>query len=297
MKAVAMWGGGITSWAVGRYAVDTHGPDNVTLLFADTKAEDADMPRFNADCERQLGVPLTVVADGRTPEQVDIDRRWLSNSRTAQCSFWLKIVPCRKWLDANCDPANTIVYVGIDWTEMERLPGQHMGYAHRAPGVCAKPKYCRSLFDENGRLEGPGCKHLLDVPWRVDAPLTRAPYRTKDMHIAAFRALGYDEPEMYRLGFEHNNCAGSCIRGGQAHWAQVLRVRPELFAAKEAHEKRMQDLLGTSVTVLKEQRGGTVQPLSLTELRQRLEGRALGLFDENDLGGCGCFVDLALTAS
>ena len=93
---VVMFSGGITSWAAARRVARLHGTDNLTLLFADTNIEDEDLYRFLDDAARDIGVPVTRVADGRTPQQVFADKRFLGNSRIAPCSHLLKQVPCRQ---------------------------------------------------------------------------------------------------------------------------------------------------------------------------------------------------------
>jgi len=259
-RHVVMWSGGITSWATARHVIAEHGAASTTLLFADTNAEDADLYAWNNLAADMLGVPITRVADPqeRDPWQVFEDKRWLGNTRIAQCSHVLKQEPCREWLKENTDPAGTILYVGIDWTETERLPAIVRGWA----------------------------------PWPVDAPLTRPPYSDKQQLIAKARALGLPTPRLYRLGFAHNNCGGACVKGGQAQWVRLLEVFPERYARAEAAEAKMRALLGKDVSILRDRTGGDTKPLTLAALRQRIEERPeqLDLFDE---GGCGCFTDLA----
>ncbi|MDX3283792.1 hypothetical protein, partial [Streptomyces scabiei] len=256
-RHVVMWSGGITSWATARHVIAEHGTENVTLLFADTLAEDEDLYTFNAQASAQLGVPITRVADGRDPWQVFEDKRWLGNTRIAQCSHALKQEPCRDWLNVNAGTfADTTLYVGIDWTETERLPAIVRGWA----------------------------------PWNVDAPLTRPPYRDKGQLLAEARDAGLLVPRLYRLGFAHNNCGGGCVKGGQAQWVRLLRIFPARYARAEAAETKMRALLGKDVSILRDRTGGVTRPLTLTALRQRVDERPdqLDLFDE---GGCGCFTD------
>ena len=259
MRHIVMTSGGITSWAAARRVADLHGTDNLTLLFADTRVEDHDLYRFLGDVAADIGVPITRIADGRTPAEVDVDRRWLSNQRVAQCSLELKIKPCRRWLDANADPADSILYVGIDWTTRD---------ANRLPAIIR-----------------------LWEPWTVQAPLLDPPFVDKRGWIAEARRRGIVEPRLYALGFEHNNCGGACVRGGQGQWAHLLRVFPDRYAAAEAHEQHMRTMLGADVAHLRDRRGGTTKPLTLTELRQRTEDSGQQPIDELDWGGCGCFLD------
>lgn len=247
-----MLSGGLASWAVASRVVAQHGTD-VTLLFADVLAEDEDLYRFNRDIERDLGVPITVVCDGRTPQQVGIDRRHLGNTRIANCSHLLKQKPCRDWLEANTDPSDTAVYVGIGWHEQHRLPAIAKAWA----------------------------------PWTAIAPLTEPPYLDQHQLIEAVRKRGIEPPRLYGLGFVHNNCGGACVKAGQAQWAHLLRVFPERYASWEQHEERMREELG-DVAILRDRRDGTTKPLPLTVLRQRIVASEV---DQLDWGGCGCFTE------
>src|SRR4051794_30542025 len=114
MKHVVMFSGGIGSWATARRVAAEHGSDDLVLLFADTRVEDADLYRFLDDAAADVGGSLVRVADGRTPFEVFHDDRFLGNHRLANCSKFLKQRPCREWLEANCKPDETVVHVGID---------------------------------------------------------------------------------------------------------------------------------------------------------------------------------------
>ena len=256
-RHVVMWSGGITSWATARLVVAEHGTASTTLLFADTQIEDDDLYRWNQDAVAQLGMDLVTVADGRDPWQVFEDKKWLGNTRIAQCSHALKQEPCREWLEDNTDPATTTLYVGIDWTETHRIPGVRKGWE----------------------------------PWGVEFPLTEPPYRDKQQWLAEARSLGLKTTRMYDLGFAHANCGGTCVKGGQAQWVRVLEVFPERYARAEAAENRMRERLGKDVSILRDRTGGETRPLTLTVLRERVQRRPdqLDLFDE---GGCGCFTDM-----
>lgn len=303
---VVMWSGGITSWATARHVIAEHGTENVTLLFADTLIEDPDLYAFNDAASAQLGLPITRVADGRTPWQVFEDKRWLGNTRIAQCSWELKQLVCAQWLAEDADPASTVIYLGIDWSETHRIRAIVMGYAHTIDG-CKKIKsgggavsLCDSLFDKDGnRLPGPGCANLLPVAWTVEFPLARPPYTDKRDLIAEAKTSGLPTPKMYDLGFPHANCGGSCIKGGVGNFVLLLETFPDRYARAEAAEEKMRGLLGKDVSILRDRTGGTTKPLTLAALRQRIEAQKaaqpslLDLIDETDMGGCGCFTDAA----
>jgi hypothetical protein len=256
-RRVVQFSGGITSWATARRVADRYGTDDLALLFADTAAEDPDLYRFLFDAAANIGVPLTSIADGRDPYQVFEDVGFLGNSKIAPCSRVLKQEPCRRWLADNTDPTDTVLYVGIDWSEMERLPGIKAGWA----------------------------------PWLVEAPLCEPPYVDKRGWIIEGRRVGLVEPRLYALGYAHNNCGGTCVRGGQAQWAHTLRVFPDRFLRAEAFEERFR-LKHGDVAILRDRTGGETKPLPLRVLRHRIESQQQNepttLFDTDDWGGCGC---------
>src|SRR3954470_19480961 len=151
---VVMFSGGLGSWLTAKRVAAKHGTDQLTLLFADVKGnsasphvgEDEDTYRFIREAAADVGAELVPVADGRDIWQVFHDDRFLGNTRLANCSKFLKQKPCRDWLDANCDPTETTVYVGIDWSETHRLPAIEAGWA----------------------------------PYRVNAPMTEVPLLDRD---------------------------------------------------------------------------------------------------------------------
>jgi 3'-phosphoadenosine 5'-phosphosulfate sulfotransferase (PAPS reductase)/FAD synthetase len=126
-RHIVMFSGGIGSWGAAKRVAAKHGTDNMTLLFADTLIEDEDLYRFIEEAAADVGVPLTRIAEGRTPWQVFNDVRYLGNTRADPCSRVLKREVCDRWLAKNCDPAKTTVYVGIDWTEEHRFDDREGG--------------------------------------------------------------------------------------------------------------------------------------------------------------------------
>lgn len=264
MRHVVMFSGGLGSWLTAKRVAAEYGTDDLVLLFADVKGdgnnphvgEDEDTYRFIREAAADVSAELVTVADGRDIWQVFHDDRFLGNSRLANCSKFLKQKPCREWLEANRDPADTIVYVGIDWTEVHRLPAIEAGWA----------------------------------PYPVHAPLTEPPYLDKADMIAVCEAAGIEVPRLYRAGFPHNNCGGFCVRAGQAQMELLLREHPERYAFHEGQEQVLRDYLDKDVAVLSDRTGGTRTPLTLRDFRERIEDQP-DLFDPLDFGGCGCFVD------
>lgn len=255
-RHIVQFSTGLASAEIAWRLVDQHGPDDVLLLTADTRVEDEDNWRFARQIVDRLGCEWVILADGRTPMQVGRDLRVVPNNRMAVCSRVLKRELLRRWINEHCDPAETVIYLGFDWTEQHRI----------AAAV---------------------------EPWRpytVAAPLADPPYVSKPDLIGAFRARGIEPPRLYRYGFPHANCGGACVRGGQAQWERLLRVHRARYLAWEDEEEKTRALLGKDVAILRDRRGGTVKPLTLRAFRERLEAQP-DLFDCDDWGACGCGVE------
>lgn len=261
-RHVVMFSGGIGSWAAAKRVVERHGSANVTLLFTDTLMEDEDLYRFIDEAATNVGAALVKIADGRTPWDVFFDEGMLGGTRAGICSRVLKREVANKWLAEKCDPADTVVYLGIDWTEAHRFDD---GDGHGAKNVHAR----------NG--------------WRCEAPMLDAPYMTKRDMLRWLTDEGIKPPRLYGLGFAHNNCGGFCVKAGVGHFAHLLRALPERYAEHEAREAAFRSSVGWRQTILRDRVGGATKPLSMTALRERIQSG--GQVDLFEIGGCGCFMD------
>jgi 3'-phosphoadenosine 5'-phosphosulfate sulfotransferase (PAPS reductase)/FAD synthetase len=254
MHYIVQYSGGIGSYGAARTLVDRHGPDAVTLLFADTLIEDADLYRFLDETVDSLGCRLIRVADGRTPWQVFRDVRFIGNTRVDPCSAVLKRDLLRRTLDAQFDPATHIIALGIDWTEEHRL-------------VKARPHW---------------------TPWTLIAPLCEPPLHSKAHWQKELLYRGIAIPRLYSMGFPHNNCGGFCIKAGQAHFANLFKQLPERYRWHEQQEQDLRAYLGKDVAILRDRRGGKTRPMTLRTFRERV---AAGDFDKHEWGGCGCALE------
>jgi len=158
----------------------------------------------------------------------------------------------RRWLEKNCDPKDTVVYLGIDWTEEHRYTAAE------------------------GRWQ----------PWDCQAPLCEPPLLMKEELLGRLATERIRPPRLYELGFPHNNCGGFCIKAGQAHFKLLLEKMPERYAQHERKELELAAHLGRNVSILRDRSGGTTAPLTLRDFRKRIEAKAP--VDEGEWGGCGC---------
>ena len=264
MKRVVMFSGGIGSWAAAKRVAKQYGTDDLYLVFSDVKGnnpsphvgEDEDTYRFVREAAANVGGEFIYLNEGKDIWEVFKEKKFLGNSRLAHCSFLLKQKPARAWLEANCDPEDTVVYVGIDWMETHRLPAIVRNY----------------------------------LPYKAEAPLTEPPYADKDALIAEARAEGLSTPRLYDLGFAHNNCGGGCVKAGQGQFKKLLEIMPDRYAMWEAKEQELREHIGKDVSILTQQVNGVKKNLTLVELRKRVESSPT-LIDEYDISGCGCFFE------
>ena len=254
MKHVVMFSGGVCSWAAAKRVVEKYGPDDVMLLFADTCMEDEDLYRFISYAAANVGAPLTIVRDGRTPWDVMRDEKIIANSHIDPCSRILKRELLGRWRDKHCTPDETTIYIGLDWTETHRLD--------RMNARCA--------------------------PWVYQAPMTEPPYYTKRQTLTWARSEGLVVPRLYEMGFPHNNCGGFCVKAGQAQFALLLRTMPDRYRWHEEQEEALRAVVGNH-SILSDRTGGTRTPISLKAFRERIERQ--GDFDRHEWGGCGCAIE------
>lgn len=251
-EAVVLFSGGIGSWAA-THRLLAHGYEP-TLLFTDTLIEDDDLYRFLDDASADLGLPVTRIADGRTPWELFEDEGFIGNTRVDICSRVLKRDLARKWIDTRY-PEGTTVAVGMDWQEIHRYDR-------------AKPRW---------------------EPHNLIAPLIEPPLLSKQEMIQWARDRDLEPPRLYGLGFPHNNCGGFCIKQGQGAFVRLLQTIPERYAEHETQEEAFRERTGKDVAVLRDRRDGETKPLTLRQLREEYEtgGDQLDLFD---MGGCNCMI-------
>jgi hypothetical protein len=265
MKHVITLSYGVGSWAAGKRVVERYGPADVVLLNTDTKYEDEDTYAWGKAAAANIGVPLVEIAEGRDPWQVFFDERMLGNTRVDPCSKKLKREMLARWLEANCDRSDTVVYFGIHYSEKDRF--------ERWDSKLGKWLGIKPRMEEMG--------------WDAEAPLLWPPIPgAVELHDWAARE-GLWKQKLYRLGFPHANCGGRCVKQGQAGWKLLLQTIPERYAECEAKEEAFRQMIGKDVAIMRDRRGGDSRPLTLREFRERVEaGEACSLFD---FGGCSCF--------
>ena len=262
MKYIVNVSGGLTSFEALRRTIERYGKENTHPVFADTLAEDADLYRFLSDQERYFGMTFHRAVEGRTPWQVMKDEGYITmhypGGTVVPCSRILKREIIDSQLSALYKPGESTRVFGYEWTEVNRMEDLREAVS----------------------------------PQPVWFPLNEPPYVDKCHISTILQSIGIAVPQMYKDGFEHNNCAGECVKAGQAHWAHLLFTRRERYLHAEAKEEEIRQYLGKDISVLKDRRGGVTKPMTLRAFRLRLESGDTD-YDKNDWGGCGCFAPIA----
>lgn len=250
---VNMSGGAGSFWAASR-VIEMHGRVHTTLLFADVLIEDEDLYRFLREASEFLKCPIVRISAELNPWQAFEQARMIGKSGAPICSIKLKREPLDEWHRANAVEMDSVLYVGLDWTEGHRLEALRK----------AKPW------------------------WRIEAPMCEPPLWDKCKMLEELKRIGIAPPRLYTQGFPHNNCGGFCVKAGHAQFALLLRTNPDLYAWHEAQEEALRAKLG-DFSVLTDRRGGRRKTLTMRQFRLRCE--AGEDFDRHDWGGCGCAVE------
>jgi len=244
--------GGMGSFAEAVACVKKFGASSVQLLFADTNMEDEDLYRFMDECVSYLGVPLTVIKDGRTPFEVFKDVRFMGNSRVDPCSNLLKREILNKYVKENFSADEVNVHLGIDFSEGHRLDQIRVRMA---------PYVYRSTLVEDGLM--------------IDKSYSES--------------FGIKRPRLYDWKLGHNNCGGFCVKAGLGHYKNLFLANKNRYLEFEKKEQEVYDCIGEIYPFLRKTENGNTRYLTLKQFREEyLEKDLLSKEDSSEFGGCGC---------
>ncbi len=212
MRNIIALSGGVASAYTADVVLETIDADAL-LYFNDTKWEHADLFRFLRDLENHWGRQIFIDPNEKSPEDVFYDKNFLGNNRVPLCSRVLKAEKLQ-----NFAQAGDVVFFGIDITE-----------CHRSLRIAA-------VYEK------------LNIKTRF--PLIEAQI-LKPTIFEWLEKINIEIPELYKLGFKHNNCSGGCVRSGQKQWLHLLRVLPDVFAERERVENEFSLLTGKKCSYMK----------------------------------------------
>jgi hypothetical protein len=269
---IIFFSGGLASFAVAHLVKERNPNDNIVLLFTDTLFEDADLYRFINEASDKLKLPLLILTDGRTPLELMEKRKFLFNSRIADCSIVLKV-----------KPAKDLIIKGIytdkyEWRNKQYLVNENfLGNPILYFGISYDEIHRQASIVRNWQ------------PYKTEMPLIDTVVDKKEL----LELYNIEIPRLYKMGFTHNNCKGRCIKGGQGHWLQLLKEDYVSFCEMRDFELAMNNIInakngtmGIKYSYMKKQG----QAYTLQDLENDNKNRPEQL-DMFDFGVCGCFID------
>jgi 3'-phosphoadenosine 5'-phosphosulfate sulfotransferase (PAPS reductase)/FAD synthetase len=221
---IAWWSGGITSAVACKIAIDIYGKKRVRVIMIDTQNEHSDTYRFKKDCQKWYGIDIeTITGIGEKYGNIfDVWRKHksLNTATGAICSTNLKRLVREKWEKQNQDFLHQVFGFEFDKKEFNRALSMTLNHGKRTKAIY---------------------------------PLLMMGYDKKDC-IKIVEDAGIEIPEMYKLGFQNNNCfATGCIQGGIGYWQKIKRDFPDKFNTMADLEHELTELKGEPVTMLKDQ--------------------------------------------
>ena len=201
MQRVLVWFScGAASAVAAKLAVEKYG-DLCEVLYCDTlKYEHPDNLRFLRDVEGWIGKPIKILRSDRYTDIFDVFRKtgWLVGVGGARCTTELK---------------------------------KNVRKAYQKPGDL---NIFGLTYDEQKRIER----------FEDQNPDTKCEWLLSDLFIdkaECYRALlsaRIDLPEMYKLGYNNNNCIG-CVKGQAGYWNKIRVDFPEAFERMALLEREM----------------------------------------------------------
>jgi hypothetical protein len=215
--------------------------DNVVIAYCKVKEEHSDNERFLKDCEKWFGQKIIILQhEGYEGSIYKVfEKNYMRTPGGSPCTRALK-----KQVRTKFQKADDVHIFGYTVEELERS---------------------NKFIDANNEIET--CWPLIDDGI------------TKSDCLAMIERAGIELPEMYKLGYEHNNCVG-CVKGGMGYWNKIRKDFPEEFKRMADFEKEK------GYTILKEPTDST--PLFLHDLDPN-RGR---MTDEPKIE-CGIFCEMA----
>jgi 3'-phosphoadenosine 5'-phosphosulfate sulfotransferase (PAPS reductase)/FAD synthetase len=224
---VAWFSAGITSAVACKLIIDKLGADNVNVCFIETGNHEADTPRFIADCAKWYNKEI-IILQSKFENVQDVIRakKFINSPSGAPCTSELKKEVRRKYHNTH-QPTAHVLGFEHDKHELKRA--------------------------ENFLKRHPETKAIFPL---IEAQLS------KNECAAILERNGIKLPNMYKLGYEHNNCVG-CVKGGRGYWNKIRIDFPDVFKnfAELEREINAQCINGVFLDELNPEEGNPQKPI------------------------------------
>lgn len=173
---------------------------NLEIVYCDTGGEHPDNVRFLKDCEKWFGRKIKILKNEKYKDHFDVfeQEKYIMSPFGAKCTTVLK-----RQLRENYQKPNMVHIFGYTIEERVRAAKFEM----RNKGLATDWILIRHEVSK---------QNCLGLLW--DA--------------------GIEIPEMYKLGYNHNNCIG-CVKGGKGYWNKIREDFPEHFNRMAQLEKKI----------------------------------------------------------
>jgi hypothetical protein len=187
----------------------------------------------------------------KTPFDIFQEHKYMGNSRVDLCSKHLKREIFRKYLSTNYHPHKTTVYLGLDHDEPVRIARARESFR----------------------------------PYIVEFPIASEPWL-----IGNFREWLCEQsieiPQLYKLGFAHNNCGGFCVKAGLKQFKQLQEKLPETYDTFASFESATYKVIGKKHPFLKITRMGVTKYLTMGEFKTLNKD----IPNDDEDNSCSCFL-------
>jgi hypothetical protein len=200
MRALAWFSCGSASAVAAKLAFEKYG-DSLEILYCDTlKYEHPDNLRFMQDVEKWIGKEIKIIRSEKYADIYDVFDK----------TGWL-IGPS----GARCT------------TELKRVPRKK----YQLPDDIHIFGF---TFEEIDRIE----RFKENNFETAEFPLFENRITKRRCHEIIYSA-GIEQPAMYKLGFNNNNCIG-CVKGQGSYWIKIKKYFPEIFKKMAEQERKME---------------------------------------------------------
>lgn len=287
-KIICSMGGGFSSTAhMPRVLLEKYDKDDIHFVSCILPNEHPSTWDLFDAVEKNLGISITYIAyspdtpywqyvdrDDRantdklfTPFDIFDMRGFIGNSKNDPCSYHLKRDVMLRYTDENFGAGSVTMAVGIHNEEIERHIAIQKNWGSRG---------YETIFP------------LLD---------SDVPRYSREEQIEKLDDWYGVTLDLYTNGFEHNNCAGACVKAAQRQWAMLWYYYPDTYNEWETRELAWQKKWGRdnaiirrgrianrTYTTLKDYRIGTLEPASRMEKKGFMQEFIASLED-----GPSCF--------
>jgi hypothetical protein len=193
-RVIAWYSDGAASAVAAKLAVEKYGDRCEVVKCDTTSSEHADNERFRKDVERWVGREVVLIRSEKYRDVDDVfeQTRYMAGIAGARCTTELKKLPRRAYADA--DSINIFGYTVDEWRRAEEFKRNN-------------PELICDWLLIDRFIRKPDCLRMLS-------------------------GAGIRLPEMYALGFEHNNCKGCPKATSPGYWNRTRLHFPDVFARR-----------------------------------------------------------------